>query len=119
MRDNFLAEGERRSRSRQISSFVGRDWPRRCTNSFKVPCFTSASSTRRTVLRSADQRCNRHLLNSPEIEYLAWLRSKATAPFSSTTAPEASLRKSCTVRVRASGVTNGIVHIGRGGVCDE
>jgi hypothetical protein len=34
-------------------------------------------------------------------------------------APAASLRKSCKVRVRASGVTRGIVHIGRGGVCDE
>ena len=80
-----------------------------------VPFLTSASSTRRTVLRSADQRWSRHLLYSPEMEYLDWPRSKATAPSSRTTAPAASLRKSCTVRVRASGVTSWkCLHIGRG-----
>src|ERR1017187_10137 len=102
----FFADGERRSRSRQISSRVGCDCPSRCTASLSVPFFTSASSTRRTVVRSTDQRCNRPLLYSPEIEYLPCPKSKATAPSSRTTAPEASLRNSCTVRVRASGVTS-------------
>src|SRR5579864_740454 len=99
-----FAVGDRRSRSRQISSFVGRVCPSRCTASRSVPFFTSASSTRRTVFRSADHRCSRHLLYSPEIEYFACDRSNATAPSSTTTAPEASFRKSCTVRVSDSGV---------------
>ena len=92
----FFADGDRRSRSRQISSFVGRACPSRCTASRSIPFFTSASSTRRTVFRSADHRCSRHLLCSPEIEYFACARSNATAPSSSTTAPDAPARKSCT-----------------------
>ena len=36
-RATFFADGERRSRSRQISSFVGRVWPIRCTASRSVP----------------------------------------------------------------------------------
>src|ERR1700683_2901998 len=100
--------GDLRSRSRQISSLDGRACPSFCTGSRHVPFFTSASSTRRTAFRSADQRCSRHRLYSPEIEYLDCARSNATAPFSSTTAPAASLRKSCTVRVKACGVIVGI-----------
>ena len=108
----FLADGERRSRSRQISSFVGRACPSRCTASRSVPFFTSASSTRRTVFRSADHRCSRHLLCSPEIEYFDCARSNATAPSSSTTAPAASLRKSCDRPAERLWGHAPIVHIG-------
>src|SRR6476660_3979480 len=99
-----FADGDLLSRSLQISNFVGWDCPNRCTARRSVPLFTSASSTRRTVFRSADQRCSRHLLYSPEIENFAWARSNITAPFSSTTAPEDPLKKSWTVRVSDSGV---------------
>ncbi len=64
-----FTEGHRRSRSLQISNFVGCACPRRCTASRNVPLFTSASTTRRTVFRSADHRCSKHLLYSPEMEY--------------------------------------------------
>src|SRR3984957_11334905 len=55
---------------------------------------------RRNAQRSADHKCSRHLLYSPEIEYFDCARSNTTDPFSRTTAPEASERKSCRVRVR-------------------
>ena len=47
----------------------------------------AAESTGPGWFRSADHRCSRHWLDSPEIEYFDWPRSKATAPSSSTTAP--------------------------------
>src|SRR5436309_8863136 len=62
---------------------------------------------------SADHKCRRHLLYSPEIEYFALPRSKATAPSSRTTAPAASLRKSWTVRVSASGVMPALSAMGK------
>src|SRR5262249_40755283 len=49
-------------------------------------------------------RCSRHLLCSPEMEYLASARSKMAAPFSRTTAPREPERNSWIVCVRDSGV---------------
>ena len=77
--------------------------PSRCTASRSTSFLISTSSTRRTTLRSADHKCSRHLLLSPEMEYLDWARSNTTAPFSSTTAPRDPARKSSTVRARVSG----------------
>src|SRR2546430_14178324 len=67
-----------------------------------------------TLFRSsADHRCSRHLLRSPEIEYFACARSKATAPSSSTTASWAWERNSSTVRTKASGVMSGFFQLFR------
>jgi len=53
------------------------------------------------------ERAPHHAPAPKKIEYLDWAGSKATAPFS-TPQRAASLRKSCTPRVRAYGVTVGI-----------
>jgi hypothetical protein len=61
----------------------------------------------RIRLRYGLQERAPHAPAPKKIEYSDWARSKATAPFS-IPARAASLRKSCTPRVRAYGVTVGI-----------
>src|ERR1700687_5231490 len=75
----------------------------RCTCNRSVVALTSASSTRRTKFRSLDHRCSRHLLYSPEIEYLASARSNAMALSSTTTAARAPLRNSESIWLSESG----------------
>jgi hypothetical protein len=82
-----LAETVRASRSRQISSFVGRTCPIRCTVTRRLSPLLSTSNTRRTTFRSSDHKCSRHLLLSPETEYFPCPESNITAPSSITTAP--------------------------------
>ena len=86
MRADRLTEGVLGSRSRQISSRVGRACPIRCTVTRSVSPLASTSNTLRTTFRSGDHKCSRHLLLSPETEYFACPRSKTTAPSSMTTA---------------------------------
>jgi hypothetical protein len=72
-----------------------------------VSFLTSASSTRRTEFRSTDQRCKEApvVFEGNGVFGLCQVK-KATAPFSNPTAPAAWLRKSCTVRIKACGVTD-------------
>src|SRR5947209_5898714 len=90
----------------------------RCTCNRSVVALTSASSTRRTMLRSLDQRCSRHLLYSPDIEYFDSAKSKATAPSSTTIALWASAKKSDSVWLRESEVIPSILHRWPAPVCD-
>src|SRR5581483_2119300 len=113
------ALGVRRSFRRQISSLLGRLCPSLRTSNLSTSFFASASTTRRTMFRSLDQKCRRHLLYSPEIEYLASPRSKVTAPSSTTTASREPARNSSTVRTRLSGVIREIVATGNLHVCDR
>src|SRR5208282_3239655 len=76
----------------------------RWTCNRSVVAFNSASSTRRTKFRSCDQRCSRHLLHSPEIEYFDYARSKTMALSSTTTAARAPSRKSESIWLSDSGV---------------
>lgn len=89
-----------------MSIFEGRVCPKRNTASRSTPFFSSASVTRRTELRSSDQKCSRHLPCSDEIEYFARSRSNVTAPSSMTTALRESEIKSCRVRASVSDCTS-------------
>src|SRR5256886_13448682 len=104
---------------RQFSNLLGLACPSRCTSRRSTSFFTSASSTRRTTLRSDDHRCSTHLLRSPEMEYLDCAKSKATAPSSITTAFRDPTRKSSTVLTRVSGFTFRILAGEYLFVCDE
>jgi hypothetical protein len=87
--------------------------PIRCTASRSVPFLTSASSTRRTAFRSADHKCSRHRLYSPEMEYLDCARSNATAPvFQHHRArqPHSESPARCGSKLAASRSAFGIVH---------
>ena len=84
-------------------------WPMRWTWRRRVVPFKSASSTRRTILRSLDQRCIRHFSYSPEIEYFASARSKTIAPSSMTTAAREPSRNSVRILASESGVMTTIV----------
>lgn len=72
-----------------------------------LPSRTSGSSTRRTALRSADQKCSRHLLYSPDTEYFESARSKMPAPSSSTEAWREPPRKSSSSTLSDSVVMSG------------
>ena len=89
----------RRSRSAQISSSLGCACPNRTTFRRRVRPFTSASSTRRTVLRSSDHKCRMHL-PSPETEYLAVAKSNRTSPSSTATASGAPARNCSSILAR-------------------
>ena len=62
------AEGDRRSASAQISMRDGLDWPKRSTESFRIPFLISALVARRTMLLSSDQICSRQRSRSGAAE---------------------------------------------------
>src|SRR5581483_8729021 len=99
-------------------SLVGRAYPIFCTVTRRVSPLASTSSTRRTKFRSADHRCNKHLLLSPEIEYFACARSNTTELSSITTALLLSERNPSNASANACKVIARVFQNGRADVCD-
>jgi hypothetical protein len=73
--------------------------------------YAISRATSSPVRAAASERLDQLLSSAAAsllLEYWDCARSKATAPFQSTMAPAAWRRKSCTVRVKACGVTDDI-----------